>query len=72
MIEIRTRKMFWAPTRKRHYATLRQACLAEAGAILTKEWYADGDGDEGRWTDSSEWVMHRNALAEDLEREARK
>ncbi len=69
-IEVRMRKVFWAPTRKRHYATLRQACRAEAGAILLKEWRQGGE--EGHWHESPEWILHHEAMAEDFEREARK
>jgi len=47
MIEARTRTMYWAPTRRRHYATLSQACLAEARAII-KRRFQEG-GDEGWW-----------------------
>ncbi len=68
MIEARMKRVFWAPTRKRHYASLRQACRAEASAIFLKEWRVDGE--EGHWSESEEWALHYEALAEDLERAA--
>ncbi len=69
MIETRMKKMFWAPTRRRHYATLRQACRAEASAIMLREWRIDGE--DGHWSESEEWALHYEALAEDIERTAR-
>ena len=69
MIEKRIKPMFWAPTRRRHYATLKQACLAEAGAIVRREWF-DGGG-VGNWTDHPEEIINRSKIASKLDSEYR-
>jgi len=65
LIQARTRLAYWAPTRNRHYATLRQACLAEAGAIVKREW-REGGG-VGHWNDDDQERIRRNALAREIE-----
>ena len=69
MIESRHRIMFWAPTRRRHYAKLSQACLAEAGAIVSREW-REGGG-EGHWSANPEEVINRSRIAAKIEADYR-
>lgn len=64
-IELRLRKMFWAPTRRRHYSTLSLACRAEAGAIISREWRENGE--EGRWGDNPDMIIRRDVLAREIE-----
>lgn len=68
IIEARQRVMYWAPTRRRHYATLKQACWAEAGAKL-KHKYRDEDG---HWTDIPRLHVVRARVARRLEAAARR
>ena len=69
LIETRQRKMFWAPTKRRHYATLKQACQAEASAIITREW-VEGGG-EGRWLSHEEEAQRLAPMAREIERQFR-
>lgn len=64
-IEVRQRRMFWAPTRRRHYATLHSACRGEANAIIRREWFEEGG--EGLWSDHPEWCLRRAKLVEEIE-----
>ena len=65
MIEARHRIVYWAPTRRRHYATLRQACCAEAGAIVKRRFIDHGG--EDRWVDDERYVRLRWRLARMIE-----
>jgi hypothetical protein len=64
-IEPRVKKLFWAPTRHRHYATLDQACRAEAGAIIKRQFYEEGG--EGMWQDDPEMIVRHRKIASELE-----
>jgi len=69
MIEKRQRTMFWAPTKRRHYATLKQACKAEASAIITREW-VEGGGD-GFWLENEAEAQRLGPMAAKIERDYR-
>jgi len=68
-IEARQKRMYWAPTRRRHYATLKQACRAEASAIITRAW-VDGGGD-GLWLEHEEEAQRIGPMASEIERNFR-
>lgn len=65
-IEARVRTAYWAPTRRRHYATLDQACRAEAGAIIRRQFFEEGG--EGLWKDDLEMIVRRGKIKAELER----
>lgn len=68
-IDVRVKKMYWAPNRHRHYAKLRQACEAEARAIVKRAWYRRGN--DGYWADDQEALAVVARLARRIERNAR-
>lgn len=68
-IESRQRTMYWASTRRRHYANLRQACEAEARAIVSRAWRRRGC--EEYWANDPEAIHVAAKLAIRIEREAR-
>lgn len=70
MLVARTKVMYWAPTRRRHYANLSQAAQAEAGAMITKRWREQGES--GLWGDNPSMVRLRWRLARMIESKYRR
>lgn len=67
-IIIRQKVMYWSPTRNRHYASLRQAALAEAGSQVSEK-YPQEEG--WHWTQDDRLTIARARLARRLEAAAR-
>ena len=66
----RSRMMYWSPTRRRHYASLRQACLAEAGAQISRKYPSEEIG--WHWTNEDRMRIVQSRLARRIEHAARR
>ena len=60
-IEKRLRVMYWAPTRRRHYASINQAARAEAGARIAQKYPYKEEGQH--WSANANLMLVRERFA---------